>query len=301
MNTKTQIKRFEKSLDTIRAIARVFQNATTKRMNVNQEEIAKITRYKDHAQNVYSQGKMAAINSKDEHTREMFLNSQVRKVPKKQVLVLISSEKQYFGSLIDALFNKFATQFAQNRADAVIVGAHGRELFEAWQKKFRGNMQSLGSVKFYPLNNEMADFNVVHQIVKDLVGYMEITVFYGHFESVFRQDAKSSNLVTSANDESTREPKKYLFVPSWEEPLAFLEEQIIAAQFLERLYESGLAKYGYRVKILQIGIVSERISSAVANLAKSKLKVNKSVKNKKQNEVFAASNLWKSGEIVNLS
>lgn len=286
--SRVQLKKLETSIATIRSIARVFQNAATRKMKINQEEIAKIDQYLAEAAKIYFVSKKAAA----------VLTAPVRKALKKRVLVLISAESRYYGSLIAGLFDQFLSEFVRGDADGFILGKVGRELFEKNPVAERRDLAK--NVTFLSFDDDNPDFSSVGGIIKKLVQYSQIVVFYGQYESVFRQDAKVVELGGSIVPIAGIDKKKYLFAPDALSALAFLEEQCIAGEFLAKLYESGLAKYGYRVKILQIGQVAQRISQALDELSKSKLAFSKISKNKKQSQLFSGSRLWAGDRIASV-
>lgn len=294
MNTKAQIKKFEQTISAISSIARVFQNAATEKMKVNRQEIDRIGVYLQEAQRTYSLAKRASLEPKLK-LREMLLTAPVRKTGGR-VLVLVSSENRYFGSLILGLFNKFMQEYRRGGADAVILGKVGKEYF------VRANLGKTlpPGVSFFDLDDDNADFSNISQIAKQISKYSQIVIFYGEYESVFRQEAKTLEIADISEDAKVGE-KKYKFAPRPYEALSFLEEQVISGKFVQKLYESGLAKFGYRVKILQIGEVAEKISEAYLELARSRKKVTKGLKNRKQNELFSAAPLWGREEIVSVS
>src|SRR3989344_2220546 len=296
--SRVQLKKLETSIATIRSIARVFQNAATRKMKINQEEIAKIDQYVKEAAEIYFVSKKAALATKNIQLAEAVLTAPVRKASKKRVLVLISSESRYYGSLIAGLFDRFLSEFARGDADGFILGGIGRELFEENPVGRRRDLSK--NVTFLSFDDDNPDFSSVGGIIKKLVQYSQIVVFYGQYESVFRQDAKVVELGGSIAPIASIDKKKYLFRPNALSALVFLEEQFIAGKFLAKLYESGLAKYGYRVKILQIGQVAQRISQALDELSKSKLAFSKISKNKKQSQLFSGSRLWTGDQIVSV-
>ena len=72
----------------------------------------------------------------------------------------------------------------------------------------------------------------------------------------------------------------------------FLEKQMIAGGFLEKIYESQVAKYAARIKILEIGQVAEKISNAMDDLARGRRNFRKNSNNRKQQQLFTGSDLW---------
>ena len=294
MNTRSELRKFEKTISTISAISRVFQNVTAKKMKVNQEEVGHTEKYLSEAQKTYSAAKLAAVGKKKPDAAAVILKSSFRKPQKEKVLLLLASEKEYFGSLIEGVIGKFLEEYKKGGVKGIVLGRAGREIIQ------RANVNA-ANLTFYDLNDDNPDFKLVSQIAKELTLYKQILTYFGEYESVFRQDAKAEDL-SNLNFEVTFVEKApgYIFAPPGYANLSFLEDQLIAGRFVQKLYVSGLAKYGYRVKILQVGEVARRLSEAMDQLARARRKVNKIVKNSKQNQLFGSMRAWGQEELVNV-
>lgn len=294
MNTRSELRKFEKTISTISAISRVFQNVTAKKMKINQEEVGHTEKYLSEAQKTYTAAKLAAVNKKKPMAAAAILKSSFRKPEKEKVLLLLASEKEYFGSLIEGVIGKFLEEYKKGGVRGIVLGRAGREIIQ------RANVNA-ANLTFYDLNDDNPDFKLVSQIAKELTLYKQILTYFGEYESVFKQDAKAE-VLSNLNFEVAPVEKApgYFFAPPTYASLSFLEDQLIAGRFVQKLYVSGLAKYGYRVKILQVGEVARRLSEAMDQLARARRKVNKIVKNSKQNQLFGSMRAWGQEELVNI-
>ena len=69
---------------------------------------------------------------------------------------------------------------------------------------------------------------------------------------------------------------------------------------MEKIYESKVAKYAARIKILEIGQGAQKISDALGDLAKGKRNVRKSSNNRKQQQLFTGATVWQQEGITNI-
>mgnify|MGYP001607390495 CR=1 FL=1 len=64
--------------------------------------------------------------------------------------------------------------------------------------------------------------------------------------------------------DSTIGPKKYKFEGGDKKALALLEKQIISSAFMQKLFESGLAKNAVAVKVLEIEAIRKFVFGDIA-------------------------------------
>ena len=285
MSSKADLKKFSDAVATIKSITRVYEQAAARRMRMVKVEIEKISDYVSAASESYSDVKYSLVENFDENIKKVILNSSFRKPTRSTVLVLISSQTQYFGQLIPRLSRLFISEYKKTRADCIILGKVGRELME----KEEVYPESLTVFDFDDMN---PDWTVVHKVSESIANYAKIVVFYGEYKSVFTQEVKSSQLSEMVVIKNVPEAKKFRFRPSASQSLGFLENQMIASGFMQKLYESQIAKYAARIKILEIGQVAEKISSAFDDLSRGKRRYRKLNYNKKQQQLYVGAGLW---------
>lgn len=254
-------------------------------MRMVRVEIEKISDYVSAASESYSDVKYSLVENFDEEVKKSILGSSFRKPTRGQVLVLISSQTQYYGQLIPRLSRTFINEYKKTRADCIILGKIGRELMEK-EEVFPE------SLTVFDFDDMSPDFAVVHKVSELIANYAKIIVFYGEYKSVFTQEVKASELSQMVVVKDVPEAKKFRFRPSATAPLGFLENQMIASGFAQKLYESQIAKYAARIKILEIGQVAEKISSAVDDLSRGKRRYRKLAYNKKQQQLYVGAGLW---------
>lgn len=289
MNSKKQLKRLESMLDNIRSIARVFEHTAATQIDVNRREMQALAGHLQEALVSYSSAKIAVANAQKKKAG-VTLAAAMRAPAKRKVLVLIASESKYFGNIIGSLASLFVSEFRQGGADAVVVGRIGYDLL-----KNQGQLSP--SMTFYDFNDDKPDWSIIQKVVTNLNNYSEVVIFYGKYKSILTQEAEREDIGQAVKVNTAVGAKKYAFEGGDKKALAILEKQIISSSFMQKLYQSGLAKNAVAVKILEIGAIAERINTAFFQLAKWKLRFNKDVANRKQTQLYGSRGLWEKGGI----
>ncbi len=283
MNSKFALKKLEQSLEDIRSLTRVFEHAAARKMEVNMKEIDKLNKHLTEARESYSYAKISiAEKHKD---ADAILRTAYRVPTKRKVLILVSSESRYVGSLLDSMVRQFMAEFGRGNCDGIVVGQSGKNLLAKYKFKAAG-------VVYFDFDDDKPDWNVVSRVSEQLGNYLEIVIFWGKYKSILTQELEREDIAKSVLVETVPKRKKYDFEAHANVPLALLEKQMIASAFLEKLFETGLTKNAVRVKILEIGAIAERISAAFDMLAKYKVRYTKDSNNRKQTQLYGSRSTW---------
>jgi len=159
----------------------------------------------------------------------------------KTVSVLISANTGLYGEIVRSTLGLFLEEVRQNVSEVSIVGRHGLSLFLAEEPN--------RPYSYFNLPDDRVEGGDLDQIIKHIVQYSEIHVFYGKFQSVITQ--KPEKLEVSAEISLTtttnQKPRHYLFEPTLEGVLTFFETEIFATNFEQVIREAQLAKFASRV------------------------------------------------------
>lgn len=192
----------------------------------------------------------------------------------KTVAVLISANTGFYGEVVLETFRKFLQDIRKEDLEITIIGRNGRSLFLAEEPK-RPNT-------FFELPDYGVDELKLAEVIRHLVQYEEIRVYYGQYQSVVTQ--KPTTFSISAGTpirEEVEEPKvSYIFEPTVEKILMFFETQIFASLFDQSIRESQLAKLASR--ILAMDRAAENIKRRLSYLKIDRLKVQHRFANRKQ-------------------
>src|SRR3989344_7644796 len=98
MNTRAQLKKFEESLDVIVSITKAFEHTATQKIAVNKNEIERLNQHLGEIKQTYMSAKVS-ITRKNAQLPAVY-NTIVRKPKGSKVVLLISSEPQYYSNLL---------------------------------------------------------------------------------------------------------------------------------------------------------------------------------------------------------
>ena len=159
----------------------------------------------------------------------------------KTVSVLISANTGLYGEIVQSTLKLFLEEVRQNVSEVSIVGKHGLSLFLAEEPN--------RPYSYFELPDDRVESSDLVEIIKHIVQYSEIHVFYGKFQSVITQRPEKLEVsaeISLATD-TRQELRHYLFEPTLEGVLTFFETEIFASNFEQVIRESQLAKFASRV------------------------------------------------------
>ncbi|HLA04205.1 MAG TPA: F0F1 ATP synthase subunit gamma, partial [Patescibacteria group bacterium] len=154
--------------------------------------------------------------------------------PQKVVMVFIAANQDFYGDLIFEISRLFIADFQKTQADAVVIGKIGRVILS------REKIES-PRIKYFDLDDDRPDLRVVQEILEILEGYDKVLVYHGRTESLLRQIPIRSEVLREIPD-LVKPAKKYIFEPTADEVLDFLQTQTSINSFHQRIYEAQYAK-----------------------------------------------------------
>ena len=201
----------------------------------------------------------------------------------KTLYVLLSSSSGLYGDIIKKTSELFINLVREEKADAVIIGRVGLELFK--------NANLLITYNYFDLPDNKVDNQALKKIISYILQYERIFIVYGRFENIISQKP----IVTSISGdpilrEETVSNVKYFFEPSLDKIMKFFEAQIFASLFDQTVFESQLAKFASRMTSLELRV--ENIKDVLKDVAFEKEKIRHRIINKKQLETFSSMALW---------
>lgn len=154
--------------------------------------------------------------------------------PQKTVMVFIAANQDFYGDLIFEISKLFIADFKKTEADAVVIGKIGRAIL------MREKVAS-PRIKYFDLDDDRPDLRVVQEILEILEGYDKVLVYHGKTESLLRQIPIRSEVLREIPD-LVKPAKKYIFEPTADEVLDFLQVQTSINSFHQRVYEAQYAR-----------------------------------------------------------
>ena len=193
----------------------------------------------------------------------------------KKVAVFISANTGFYGEIVQKTFKRFLGDIKdQEEMEVTIIGKLGRLLF---LDKFPQKPYT-----YFDLPDYGVDETKLSEIIKHLVAYEEIRLYYGKYQSVVTQKS-TVNLISAGTAVSKNIAKpevEFIFEPSMEKILMFFEAEIFASLFDQSVRESQLAKFASR--ILAMDRAFETINQRLKYLDLEEMKLSHKTANNKQ-------------------
>ncbi|OGE24962.1 hypothetical protein A3C26_00460 [Candidatus Daviesbacteria bacterium RIFCSPHIGHO2_02_FULL_39_12] len=203
----------------------------------------------------------------------------------KSAAVLISANTRLYGNIVYQVFEEFNKFLKENKkADAVVVGKIGKELFET---------ESRHEYSYFEVPDNEVTFVALEPLIAKILNYQKVTVFYGRFINVLNQIPQTREITGEQPFEGQPEQDRklhFLFEPGLENILNFFETQIFTSDFKQTINETQLARYASRINAMEEALIN--IDSRIKNIRYLKLRAIKDTQNKKQQQTIAGIGLW---------
>ncbi len=208
----------------------------------------------------------------------------------KTVAVFISANSGLYGDIVERVFEKFGEQVARQKAEAVVVGKLGLRMM---QERMPDRL-----FNYFDFSDEEVDPENLGLIMRYLLQFEKILVFYGKFENIVTQNPTVTSVSGDeimAKQESKRAGEgdrgnKYLFEPGLAEVLQVFEGEILASIFEQTVHESQLAKFASRMRHLDES--AENIDKRLVRLKFDGRRLSHKIESRKQLSRLAGISLW---------
>ena len=152
----------------------------------------------------------------------------------KTILVFIASNQDFYGDLIFDISRLFIEDFKKTQAKAVVIGKIGRLILEK---------EGISSerIQYFDLDDDRPDLRIIGQILEILEGFDNVLIYHGKTESLLKQIAIKSEVLREI-PQLIKPAKKYIFEPSPDAVLDFLQTQTSINNFHQRFYEAQYAR-----------------------------------------------------------
>ena len=197
--------------------------------------------------------------------------------------VLLSANSGLFGDIVDKTFEKFAGFIQAKECDVVVVGKLGvRMMTDSKISKL---------YNYYDFPDDNVDLESFALIMRYLLQFEKVVVFYGKFGSILTQNPVMT-AVSGENLEvkTTGEKVEYIFEPSIDEIAKIFEGQIKSSLFEQTLHESQLAKFASR--LLNLDKSWENIGRRLEGVGREEARMRRKTRNGKQLATFSGMSLW---------
>lgn len=206
----------------------------------------------------------------------------------RSVAVFMSANTGLYGDLIVRTFNRFLNEIRNSDSEVVVVGKLGLSMF----KKEEPNR----AYTFFELDDVSINQSDMASMIKHLVQYEQINVYYPKFKNAILQEPTTFRIAAGeALPGRQKEVARtnYWFEPSVENILIFFETEIFASLIAQSVSESQLAKFASR--IISLDVAGEKIRLRNKEMLAAKLVVSHRIANRKQLHSITGMSLWKGG------
>ncbi|MBI2008711.1 F0F1 ATP synthase subunit gamma [Candidatus Amesbacteria bacterium] len=199
------------------------------------------------------------------------------------VAVFLSANSGLYGDIVDRTFEKFAGHIRSQKCEAVVVGKLGARMMAD------SGMNKL--YNYYDFPDDKVEPESLWLIMRYLLQFERIVVFYGKFGSILIQDPVMTT-VSGENLEgvSAEEKIEYIFEPTIEDIAKIFEGQILTSLFEQTLHESQLAKFASR--FLNLDRSWENIGERLELVGREEVRLRRKTRNQKQLSTISGMSLW---------
>jgi F-type H+-transporting ATPase subunit gamma len=239
MKRSISIQQEVDQVGTIEGMTTVFESIASIHISQIKDKVISSTAYFNELWNMYTQ---LRIDKND------FVRHRKPTIANRQALVVVTSEGGLIGDIDDRIVDAMLKHPGRAKADIYVVGAHGINLLARHGVK---------AIKALPLPD--TDQNIdVSQLAGYLNRYQKATVYYQTYVSLLRQEVARIDLFSAVNsmgktgmpgekrDPSVISSRDYIFEPSLDEIITYMESVMIQIALGQIILESKLAQYASR-------------------------------------------------------
>lgn len=283
MITKQKIRAEIQDLNALRTLVRAYEEIASVRMKKTRDSV------------LWNRFFIENLNSIFEEVRASYI-VEMKKLAKKRrkagddsvtflshngktVCVFLSANTGLYGGIIQATFDNFMKEVKERDVEVTIIGRHGLSLF----------LEVAGGhpYTYFDMTDQNVDQRQMGEIIKHLVKYEEIHVYYGEFVNAVTQKPSVLSVSAEVSLKEDEQGKKvtYIFEPTLEEILRFFETETFASLFSQTVSESQLAKFASRV--LAMDKAEDNIKRSLKSAQFESLKIRHHAANRRQTNSLA--------------
>lgn len=226
--------------ETIAGLTAVFESIATIRIAKVKDRVTSSQAFFHELWQIYTQLRV------DPRTRIGTREQAEAKIKTKpNAFLVLTSEGGLSGDIDERIVRKVSEQYDPKTTDLVVIGAHGANLLAS---------NNIPIKQYFRLPDVDQALDVT-PIVQEMIGYAQPSVFYQKYVSLAVQDVDRIDLlsrVKSLAEEGVQEgadvisPREYLFEPSVDKVVEYLESVMLEIVIEQVILESRLAQYASR-------------------------------------------------------
>ena len=286
MNSKRSLQIEMEGLLGLRSLVETYEEIAARRMQKVREEVLIARQFLDGLAGVFGEVKAAQkVEARLPAAGRSALPNNGR-----TVAVFISANAGLYGDIVERTLNKFLDYVVESGSEAVVVGKLGVKLVQQRRPQLLYN--------YFDLSDDMIEVKGLAMIMRYLLQFEKIVVFYGKFKSLLNQEVMADPV---SGDQLYKEPSsakasegqaklQYLFEPELPRVLQFFESQILTTIFEQAVHESQLAKFASR--LLSLDRAVDNVQKRMGQVRFLGQRLSHRLKAKDQLGLMAGVSLW---------
>ncbi len=284
MISKKQILIEREGLLSLRGLVEVYEEVAASRMQKIRGAVLQSRQFLDGLLDIFKRVK-AAYQIKVKH------GESIRPKNGKTVAVFVSANSGLYGDIVDRTFEKFSEFAKETNPDLVVLGKFGIKMMT---DRLPGRLYN-----YYDFADDGVDLESFQMIMRYLMQFEKILVFYGQFKTILYQEPVATSVsgdavvaVESVKVEGLEKKvaSQYLFEPSVEVIAKVFEGEILTSVFEQTLHESQLAKYASRMLALDKSV--ENVENRLGKLHSEEMRLHHKFQNRRQLGTISGLSLW---------
>lgn len=281
MYDKRSLAKSSEQLALLETITKAYGEIAAQRMQKTRKSVLVVRTFLQEIFDLFYEVRVGYFNELQKNPRNKNKDITFLSHNGKQVALLLSANTGLFGDIIKKTFDLFLAEAKSGKSEVTIVGKQGLNFFTS---QFPNQPYTYF---------DLPDFNIkashLAPIIRHIVKYDEIHLYYGRFQNVVVQEPIMVT-ISSKIDLNDKKEKAvvhdYIFEPSIEDILAFFEGEIFSSVFQQSINESQLAKLASRISAMNRA--SEKIAEERGKLDISKLSLVHKIADQKQRNSIPA-------------
>lgn len=265
-------------LSALSSLVRAYEEIASLRMKKTRDSVLKNRQFLAEINDIFEQVRMSFARRVNELARKKGKPGKEKITflahNGKTVTVFLSANTGLYGDIVQNTFELFLKEVRQGRSEVTIIGRHGLGLFLAEEPD--------RPYTYFDLPDYGISSSDLDEIIKHIVQYEEIHVYYGQFINVISQrpDTLTISAEISLKGEQKESKILYIYEPTLENILMFFETEIFASLFEQSVREGQLAKFASRVMAMDRADIN--VKNKLNELKFEKMRVLHRAANRKQ-------------------
>jgi F-type H+-transporting ATPase subunit gamma len=281
MITKKQLATEVEGLESLKSLVEVYEEVAAGRMQKVRGAVLQSRQFLEDLLTVFSRVKVAYRESAKKFAPWRRKNG-------KTVAVFVSANAGLYGDIVDRTFKMFEDFVKSEKPQVVVLGKLGVKMMADRLPEVLYN--------YFDFSDEGVDMESFDMVMRYLIQFERILVFYGKFKTILYQDPVMSSVsgdaveVEKIEEAVSTDKTKFLFEPSVEEVAQVFEGEILASLFEQTLHESQLSKFASRMLSLDKAV--DNIENRLKGITIEGRKIKHKLQNRKQLSTISGISLW---------